>query len=152
MPDEFDATLLGCDPDEVNVGDMMEVLRDDGAKDRRVVQIRPWRLGHGAWLVGLSGISGGYALSRCRRIPGPEEASYRETQESIYAWMTETFPGMDPNSPRKAIRALEEMVELCLAAGATPTDIHRAVLKGIGDRPDHATYRDPGGIPTPPTS
>ena len=54
-----------------------------------------------------------------------------ETQESIYRWMAETFPGMAPKSPRKAIRALEEMVELCLAAGASAKEIDGAVCRSL---------------------
>lgn len=50
-----------------------------------------------------------------------------ETQESIVKWMFETFPGADPESPRKAIRALEEMVELCLASGASAREVTHAV-------------------------
>jgi hypothetical protein len=50
-----------------------------------------------------------------------------ETQESIVSWMHKTFPGADPKSPRKAIRALEEMVELCLASGAGFRQIQIAV-------------------------
>lgn len=54
-----------------------------------------------------------------------------ETPATIYRWMNETFPGTDPESPRKVIRALEEMVELCLAAGATPSEIADGVRKVI---------------------
>ena len=63
-----------------------------------------------------------------------------ETQATISQWMNETFPGADPESPRKAIRALEEMVELCLAAGATPHEVQEACAKAIrgarGTHPD----------------
>jgi NTP pyrophosphatase (non-canonical NTP hydrolase) len=47
----------------------------------------------------------------------------RETQGSIGRWARETFPGGDDLSPRFTIRLLEEVVELCLAAGATPREI-----------------------------
>jgi len=57
-----------------------------------------------------------------------------ETPSTIYQWMNETFPGTDPESPRKSIRALEEMVELCLAAGATPNQIHAAVQQELHKR------------------
>jgi NTP pyrophosphatase (non-canonical NTP hydrolase) len=60
----------------------------------------------------------------------------RETQETIYRWMNDTFPGADPESPRKAIRALEEMVELCLACGASYEEIRNAVERNRKD------YRD----------
>jgi NTP pyrophosphatase (non-canonical NTP hydrolase) len=47
----------------------------------------------------------------------------RETQATIGRWARETFPGGDDLSPRFTIRLLEEVVELCLAAGATPREI-----------------------------
>jgi hypothetical protein len=54
-----------------------------------------------------------------------------ETQATVAAWMSATFQGADPESPRKALRALEEMVELCLASGAAPFDVDKAVRKAI---------------------
>jgi hypothetical protein len=53
-----------------------------------------------------------------------------ENQETVYRWIGETFPGTDPESPRKSIRALEEMVELCLASGARYRDIQLAGWDG----------------------
>jgi hypothetical protein len=50
-----------------------------------------------------------------------------ETQQTVHQWIIDTFPGADPESPRKSIRALEEMVELCLASGAKYRDIQAAV-------------------------
>lgn len=41
-----------------------------------------------------------------------------ETQSTIGAWADEAFGPADPLSPRTALRVLEEVVELCLAAGA----------------------------------
>jgi NTP pyrophosphatase (non-canonical NTP hydrolase) len=52
-----------------------------------------------------------------------------ETQESVHRWINETFPGTDPDSPRKSIRVLEEMVELCMASGAAVSEIDAAVRK-----------------------
>lgn len=46
-----------------------------------------------------------------------------ETQRSVGEWINTTFPGSDPVSPRKSLRCLEEMVELCIASGATPDEI-----------------------------
>lgn len=63
----------------------------------------------------------------------------RETQETVGIWIDTTFPGLDPESPRKAIRALEEMVELCLVSGATPHKIEEAVRRALlsaGDEQD----------------
>lgn len=55
----------------------------------------------------------------------------RETQQTVGEWIDTTFPGTDPESPRKAIRALEEMVELCFASGATANEITLAVGKAL---------------------
>jgi NTP pyrophosphatase (non-canonical NTP hydrolase) len=46
-----------------------------------------------------------------------------ETQESVGQWAASTFPGGDPHSPRMALRILEEVVELCIAAGADRGEI-----------------------------
>jgi NTP pyrophosphatase (non-canonical NTP hydrolase) len=42
-----------------------------------------------------------------------------ETQETIGRWARATFPGGDDQSPRHCLRLLEEVVELCRAAGAS---------------------------------
>lgn len=42
----------------------------------------------------------------------------RETIESIARWADETFGPCPPNSPARCLRLLEEVVELCYAAGA----------------------------------
>ncbi len=54
-----------------------------------------------------------------------------ETQRSIGQWIDATFPGADPESPRKALRALEEMIELCLVSGASAQDVHKAVANSL---------------------
>jgi len=54
-----------------------------------------------------------------------------ETQATIGQWCDDTFPGADPSSPRKAIRVLEEVIELCLAAGASPMDIGDAAVVAL---------------------
>jgi NTP pyrophosphatase (non-canonical NTP hydrolase) len=48
----------------------------------------------------------------------------RETQATIGQWARETFPGGDDLSPRHCFRLLEEVVELCLAAGASHDDVY----------------------------
>lgn len=55
----------------------------------------------------------------------------QENQDSVYKWIKDTFPGGDPNTPRKAIRALEEMIELCWACGAPISSILEAVERGM---------------------
>lgn len=80
-----------------------------------------------------------------------------ETQQSVTKWMYETFPGGDPASPRKAIRALEEMVELCLADGATYREVQVAVATSMekngatmslmGGLMDVAGAPDPAKVP-----
>jgi hypothetical protein len=46
----------------LQVGDKVLVQDDAGNKGEYLVKQAPWMLGHGAWVVGLSGISGGYSL------------------------------------------------------------------------------------------
>lgn len=80
-----------------------------------------------------------------------------ETQETVCAWIDGTFPGTDPESPRRSIRALEEMVELCLASGASTRTIMHSVAKALADNGAtesllggvmEATMADPGKIPS----
>jgi bifunctional DNA-binding transcriptional regulator/antitoxin component of YhaV-PrlF toxin-antitoxin module len=49
----------------LRVGDLVEVTKDDGSTEQHHVKIEPWQLGHGEYVVGLHGISGGYKLTRC---------------------------------------------------------------------------------------
>lgn len=49
-----------------------------------------------------------------------------ETQQTIGGWARETFPGGDSLSPRHCIRLFEEVIELCLAAGAHIEDLERS--------------------------
>lgn len=49
-------------------GDRVIVEDDSGATAEYVVKSSPWQLGHGAWVIGLVGISGGYDLNRVRRV------------------------------------------------------------------------------------
>lgn len=56
-----------------------------------------------------------------------------ETQSTIGQWARDTFPGGDDLSPRHCIRLLEEVCELCLAAGAQPADLYRVCS---ADRPN----------------
>lgn len=71
-----------------------------------------------------------------------------ETQASIYEWMNATFPGTDPESPRKSLRALEEMVELCLACGATERDVRAAVVRELEKKGAAGPDRRPDKIPS----
>lgn len=65
-----------------------------------------------------------------------------ETQRSVHQWISETFPGTDPDSPRKSIRMLEEAIELCLASGATHRQVMDAVTKSLVDDGATATLMD----------
>lgn len=43
---------------------VVRVLRDDGSFTPSRVTGSPWKLGHGDWVVGLEGFSGGYDVMR----------------------------------------------------------------------------------------
>ena len=63
--DVFDQVLLRMPP--YTVGAEVEVRRDDGSLFQSTVKYAPWELGFpgsGTWVVGVNGISGGYALDR----------------------------------------------------------------------------------------
>ncbi len=44
--------------------DWVDVSRDNGEVVRYVVTREPWPLGHGTYVIGLEGVSGGYDLRR----------------------------------------------------------------------------------------
>lgn len=52
----------------LRVGDFVEVTKDDGSKTTGVVVRDPWKLGGHTWTVGVSGIPGGFLLSRVRKV------------------------------------------------------------------------------------
>jgi NTP pyrophosphatase (non-canonical NTP hydrolase) len=73
-----------------------------------------------------------------------------ESQETVFRWTLDTFPGMDPESPRKSLRLLEEAFELCLASGASFQEMHSALAKvwhSCGCPGMEARPLSSGGIP-----
>jgi NTP pyrophosphatase (non-canonical NTP hydrolase) len=56
-----------------------------------------------------------------------------ETQETIGRWARATFPGGDDHSPRHCLRLLEEVVELCRAAGASKQKISDTIIAALRD-------------------
>lgn len=50
--------------------DQVDVTRDSGFVETRIVKFSPWQLANGTWMIGIFGISGGYAL--CRVQPNPD--------------------------------------------------------------------------------
>lgn len=70
-----------------------------------------------------------------------------ETDESIEKWIEQTFPGADPDSPRRSIRLLEEVIELCQACGATAAEIQQATIKATSGPGWCDGIADAGKIP-----
>jgi hypothetical protein len=64
-PTMIDVELFALKP-----GDEVLCVNDSGQTHKRIVKYSPWQLGGGTWVVGLKGISGGYALHRCRLPQG----------------------------------------------------------------------------------
>lgn len=60
---------------KLKTGDVVSVLGDNGVVGDFVVKAAPWQLGHGAWVIGLAGISGGYSLDRVVKLIRRAEAS-----------------------------------------------------------------------------
>jgi len=62
-------------------GDVVMVRHDLGDSKEHTVTSAPWRLWHGAWVVGLSGVSGGYDLTRVELLmvrPADDAAMHKE--------------------------------------------------------------------------
>ena len=51
----------------ITQGDMLLVTKDDGSQHTGVAESEPWKLGGHTWVVLVSGISGAYDLTRCRK-------------------------------------------------------------------------------------
>lgn len=49
------------------VGMTVVVTLDDGTEKTTKTTSPPWQLGHGDWVIGLEGISGGYDITRVRK-------------------------------------------------------------------------------------
>jgi hypothetical protein len=52
----------------INSGDPVMVELDNRTRLKATALSSPWQLGHGQWVIKVSGISGGYDLSRVRPI------------------------------------------------------------------------------------
>lgn len=48
------------------IGMAVIVTRDNGQTEHTRLSSLPWTLGHGAWVAGVEGISGGYDCARIR--------------------------------------------------------------------------------------
>lgn len=59
--------LTPVDVREWPIGTSVVVTLDDGSQLRTTTCSEPWQLGHGDWVVKVSGIRGGYALRRVRQ-------------------------------------------------------------------------------------
>lgn len=120
-------------------GDAVLVRHDDGHVAKHVVRARPWQLGHGAWVVGLEGVSGGYSLDRviaflgaapvpekcavCRHRPAPENRSVcyacvpAQTESALVA-------------ANNRVRELEHALRY--AADCSTLEMVRDVARGMG--------------------
>lgn len=76
-------------------GQKVIVRMDDGTKVEKTVRTIPWQLGHGEWVVGLKGISGGYLLSRVVRFAS-DKNNKAYLEKVIYAFLDVT-DGMKPH-------------------------------------------------------
>jgi hypothetical protein len=87
-------------------GDRVVLRGDDGREGEYVVKHAPWQLGHGEWVIGLFGLTGGWLLGRIVRQlppaqnPGRTGASdyraavdrFRELQKQLAAATRARFP------------------------------------------------------------
>jgi len=52
----------------IKIGAKVRVTKDDGSVIESTVKYAPWQLGHGQWVIGIDGISGGYMLERVEEV------------------------------------------------------------------------------------
>ena len=55
---------------DITEGTPVHVRKDDGSILETITLSKPWQLGHGAWVVKVGGISGGYNLERVTVVDG----------------------------------------------------------------------------------
>lgn len=53
----------------MGLGQSVVVTRDDGSEFHTNTTSEPWQLGHGAWVIKVAGISGGYDILRVSPLP-----------------------------------------------------------------------------------
>lgn len=75
-------------------------------------------------------------------VPEPETKAV-ETQATVGAWARETFPGGTDRNPRTAQRMLEEVVELCYAAGMHRVEMIQTVRDVCRKFPEAGLTRCP---------
>lgn len=59
-------------PPDFEIGETVYYRHDDGCQTQHTVKYPPWQLGHGAWVIGLSGVAGGVAVERVTKQPCKE--------------------------------------------------------------------------------
>lgn len=52
----------------IREGDAVQCRRDDGTVTSHVATSDPWLMGGHTWVIKMSGISGGFALDRVRKV------------------------------------------------------------------------------------
>ena len=66
----------------IKTGDLVDVTEDNGTVTRTTARSEPWQLYSGEWVVLLKGRTGGYMLTRCRKVSDePSEADVAEAME-----------------------------------------------------------------------
>lgn len=61
-----------------SVGMLVTARLDNGSTRETRTTSRPWKLGHGAWVVSLEGFSGGYDCGRVMPLTGGAAAAERK--------------------------------------------------------------------------
>jgi hypothetical protein len=98
--------MIDDDRRALKAGEWVEVRHDDGTHRVHEVTRGPWALGHGAWVVGLSGVPGGYALDRVVRRASQEFSSIRPAPEGVTVSLNVTCPTCGGTVGRDGTRRL----------------------------------------------
>lgn len=70
-----------------------------------------------------------------------------ETQETVGKWADDTFGPGDRQSPARALRVLDECLELCVAAGASAREVHALVARKLRRKLWQKGVRDHEALP-----
>lgn len=83
-------------PTNAPTGTQVIIVTDNNGLLFSITQSKPWKLGHGAWVVKCAGIVGGYDLKRIYRLSAPWESV--ETAKPVEGEVYLTISGDDASS------------------------------------------------------
>lgn len=122
----------------LKLGRLVHVTMDDGSLRTSVVTKEPWQLGHGDFVVGLEGFSGGYDVMRVIPIHHGSECPDRGITQQAEAGMAAAVIGCHFNGDGDLIPGSPEGYWLCDKCGLANDRLSDAC--DCGHKPSTRTF------------